>query len=450
MTLPQPAIIPGRFLTGSMREFKQNTLQFILDARQYGDFVKFYFGPFPVYIVNHPDLVHDILVTRAASYYKSSITKQVLKPVVGQGLFTNDGDSWKRQRKLAGPAFHTKRIAAYADTMVEFTEQLIAPWQHGRMLNLEHEMTALTMRIVGKTLFDAEVTGEDEIGSAVRTVLRTVDNRFNRLFPLPDWLPLPENRRTHRAMATLNRVIQGFIDERRRTGEDRGDLLSMLMAAQDDENGGGMSDKQLHDEAMTVFGAGHETTSGALTWTFYLLSQHPEVEAALHAEIDRVLAGRAPTYDDLPRLPYTEMVIKEAMRLFPPAWGLTREAIEPVTPGGYPLPKGSLLFINIYGIHRDARFFSEPEKFDPERFTPENEKFIPKYAYLPFGAGPRVCIGNLFAMMEARLILATIARRYTLSLPPEQKVTPERVFTLRPKYGMSMVANVREPEKILL
>jgi cytochrome P450 len=439
--------MPGNFIFGSMREFNRDTLEFMLKARQYGDFVKFYFGPFPVYVASHPDVAHDIMVTNAASYYKSSITKQVLNQAVGSGLFTNDGDSWKRQRKLAQPAFHTKRIAAYADTMVDYAQQQIAPWQDGKTLDMEREMTALTMKIVGKTLFDAEVTEEDDIGTAVRTVLRTVDIRFNRLLPLPEWLPTPENRQINRAMVTLNRVIQQYIDERRRTGEDRGDLLSMLMAAQDDDNGSGMSDKQLHDEAMTVFGAGHETTSGALTWTLYLLSQHPEIEAKLHEEVDR-LNGRAPTFADLPNLPYSDMVVKEAMRLFPPAWGVTREPIEDVTPGGYAVKKGAVVFINIYGIHRDERFFPNPERFMPERFSPENEKSIPKYAYLPFGAGPRVCIGNMFAMMEARLILATIAQRFKLALAPGQQVAPERVFTLRPKFGMQMVATLREPERV--
>lgn len=439
----------GEFLLGNLRAFTRDTLEFVLDARQYGDFVRFMFGPFPVYIANHPDLAHEILVTKAASFYKSSVTKQVMKEAVGDGLFTSDGETWKRQRKLAQPAFHTKRIASYAEVMVEYTQRLIDRWQAGDVLDLEREMSTLTMQIVSKTLFNAHIEGEeDDLAKAVRIVLQTIDKRFNRLLPMPAWLPTQENRQMKAGVKRLDEIIQTFIDERRKTGEDKGDLLSMLMAAQDDENGGGMSDRYLRDESVTVFGAGHETTSGALTWTFYLLSQHPEIEARLMAELDSVLGGRPATFADLANLRYTEMVIKETMRLYPPAWSTTRESIEDVEIGGYTVKKQRNVFINIYGIHRDERFFADPLRFDPERFSAENEKNIPKYAYLPFGAGPRICIGNAFAMMEAKLLLATIMQRYQLSLAPGQVVEPERVFTLRPKYGMKMVAALRETEKV--
>lgn len=439
----QPPAIPGEFFYGNMRQFNRDSLRFLYDSRNFGDFVLFHFGPFPVYIANHPDVAHEILVTKADSFYKSRVTKQVLKSSVGDGLFTNDGTSWKRQRKLAQPAFHTKRIAAYADVMTHYATQLIENWQDNAVLDIEREMTALTMRIVGKTLFDAEMTEEDATGAAVRRVLRSIDKRFSQLFPLPEWLPVRDNREMKAAQKHLDNVIQSFIDERRRTGKDQGDLLSMLLLAQDEDHGG-MSDRQLRDEAMTVFGAGHETTSGALTWTWYLLSQHPEIAAKLHEELDTVLAGRLPTYADLAQLPWTDMIIKESMRLYPPAFAVTRDTIAPVTIHNYPLRQGVTLFINIIGMHRDERFFPDAEKFIPERFSAENEKNIPKYAYLPFGAGPRVCIGNSFAMMEARLLLATIAQKFTLSLAPEQKVVPERVFTLRPKFGMKMIAHTRK------
>jgi cytochrome P450 len=434
----------GHFLLGNLRDFTTDTLAFMLDVRQYGDFVQCRFGPFPFYVINHPDLVHEVLVTNAAKFYKSRVTKQVLYAAVGKGLFTNDGDSWKRQRKLSQPAFHTTRIAGYAKVMVEYARNLIAGWESGRLIDLERDMNVLTMQIVSKTLFDAQVNGEeDELSKAVRIVLRTVDKRFNRLLPVPEWLPLQENKEMKWAVKRLDEIIQDFIDERRRTGEDKGDLLSMLIAAQDDVDRGGMSDKQLRDEAMTVFGAGHETTSGALTWTFYLLSQHPEVEAKLLEELEHVLKGRVPTFEDLQNLCYTEMVIKESMRLYPPAWGVSREAVEDLTVGQYAVDKGQIVLLNIYGIHRDSRFFSDPDRFLPERFSPENEKLMPKYAYLPFGAGPRICIGNAFAMMEAKLLLATIVQQFHLSLAPGQQVAPERVFTLRPKYGMKMIPAAR-------
>jgi cytochrome P450 len=441
-----PPTLPGRFLLGSAPEFQRDTLHLLLESRKLGEFVRMYYGPFRLYIVNTPDLAHEVLVEKAASFYKTTILKTVLEPVVGAGLFTNDGDSWRQQRRLAQPAFHSKRIAAYADVMVQFAHELAERWHDQQTLDVEHEMAGVTMQIVSKTLFDAHVTQEDTTGQAVATVLRLADQRFNRIFQIPDWLPTSENRRMKAAIQHLDELIQGFINERRATSEDKGDLLSMMIAATDDENGARMSDKQLRDEVMTVFGAGHETTAVTLTWAFYVLSQHPEVEAKLHAELDTVLGGRLPTFEDLPKLPYTEKVIKETMRLYPPAWSVTREPIVPVRLADkYDLKKGKTLMVNIYGIHRDERYFPDPLRFDPERWTPENEKKMHRYQYFPFGAGPRVCIGNSFAMMEARLVLATLAQRFRLTLAPEQIVAPERVFTLRPRYGMKMIVHVRQP-----
>jgi cytochrome P450 len=278
----------------------------------------------------------------------------------------------------------------------------------------------------------------------ISVALEIVNVRLGKVLALPDWLPTPENRRLARTAKRLDETIQRFIDERRATGEDRGDLLSMLLLAQDEE-GGQMTDKQVRDEAMTLFGAGHETTAVTMMWVWYLLSQHPEVEAKLMRELDSVLGGRAPQIEDLPNLPYTEMVIKETLRLYPPAFGVTRQTVQDAEIGGYRIKKGSAVYVNIYGVQRDARFFPDPDRFDPQRFSPENEKQIMKYAYLPFGGGPRVCIGNAFAMMEARLILATVAQKYRLSVAPGHQVVPDRLFTLRPKYGLKMVATKREP-----
>ncbi len=447
MTAPViPPTLPGRFLLGSAPEFQRDTLHLLLESRKLGEFVRMYYGPFRLYILNTPDLAHEVLVEKAASFHKHTLLKTVLEPAVGAGLFTNDGDSWRQQRRLAQPAFHSKRIAAYADVMVQFAHELAERWHDQQTLDVEHEMAGVTMQIVSKTLFDAHVTQEDTTGQAVATVLRLADQRFNRIFQIPDWLPTTENRLMKAAIQHLDALIQGFIDERRATGEDKGDLLSMMIAATDDENGARMSDKQLRDEVMTVFGAGHETTAVTLTWAFYVLSQHPEVEAKLHQELDTVLGGRLPTFEDLPKLTYTEKVIKETMRLYPPAWSVTREPIVPVRLADkYELKKGEPLMVNIYGIHRDERYFPDPLRFDPERWTPENEKKMHRYQYFPFGAGPRICIGNSFAMMEARLVLATLAQRFRLTLAPEQIVAPKRVFTLRPRYGMKMIAHVRQP-----
>lgn len=440
----------GHFLTGSIPEFTGDTLAFLLDTRKYGDLTSFRFGPFTGYVVSSPEFAHQVLVTDAAKYIKSRSLKSVMFPILGNGLFTNDGDFWKRQRKLVQPAFHTRRIGAYATVMVEHAQALMTRWHDGQTYDIDHEMAHLTMGIVSKTLFDADVSGESsEISELVTDVLEGANTRLDRLFNLPYWVPTPENRQFLRSVTRLNEVIQGFIDDRRASGEDKGDLLSMLLMARDEDDGGGMTDRQVRDEAMTLFGAGHETTAVALMWTWYLLSQHPEIEAKLLEELDTMLGGRAPELSDLPHLTYTEMVLKESMRLYPPAWGTTRETLEPVEMNGYTIKPGSIVLVNMYGIHRDARCFPEPERFDPERFSAENEPSIAKYAYLPFGGGPRVCIGNAFAMMEAKLVLATIAPHFKLRLAPGQQVEPKRIFTLRSKYGMKMVATVREREVAL-
>lgn len=449
-TTRQPVRIPGRLIVGSAPEFNHDTLAFMLNARQWGDMAVMYYSVFPLYIANHPDVVHDILVTHNSAFYKSTQTKIALKPIVGNGLFTNDGDDWRQQRRLAQPSFHTKRISAYADTMVRYADELCRRLTPDQPVDIEREMAHLTMQIVAKTLFNYDGGANDQLSEAVRTVLRNVDIRFARLAQLPQWLPTPKNREFRQAIAYLDQFIQQMIEERRRSQEDNGDLLSMLIMAHDDETNMRMSDQQLRDEAITIYGAGHETTSGALTWAWYLLSQHPHVAAKLHEELDRVLGDRLPTYADLPNLPYTEMVIKETMRIYPPAWATSRQAIEDVTVGGYALKKNSVVMLNIYGMHRDARWFPNPDVFDPERFSPENEPHINKRAYIPFGAGPRICIGNSFAMMEARLLLATLARAWHFELAPDQVVAPVRQFTLRPRYGMRMVARprVRTPETV--
>lgn len=434
---------------GHMKQFTADTLKYLLELRAYGDIVRIKFGPFSFVLVNHPDYARQVLVTEAKSFDKSIVTKNALSDTAGKGLFTNDGEAWKRQRKLVQPAFHTQRIAAYADTMVTYANALGDTWQAGQGIDIEHEMTTLTMRIVTKTLFDVDLSDDtDDIGATVTEVFEITNRRFNRLMAIPRWLPTRENRTMKVAVAKLDSIVHRFIDEWRKTGVDKGDLLSMLLLAMDDDDGSGMSDRQVRDEALTLFVAGHETTANTLIWVWYLLSQHPEIEARLHAELESVLGARQATFADLDKLVYTEMVIKEAMRLYPPAYLVTRDANEDIQIGGYDIPRGLPVGVNIYGMHHDARFFPDPERFDPERFSAENEKHIQKYAYVPFGAGPRVCIGNSFAMMEAKLIVATLARRFTLSHAPNHIAEPTRVFTMRPKYGMEMIAHPRALEAI--
>lgn len=439
---PAPMAPEARWLLGHAPRFNADTLAYLLQLRQYGDFIRLRFGPVTLHLANHPDYVHEMLVTKAASLKKPFFLVSQMDDAVGQGLFTADGELWKRQRKLAQPAFHTKRIVAYGAIMTDYSQRLMQDWQDGMKLDMEKAMTRLTMQIVTKALFASEVDGEtDTLSQAMTVILGTINQRNMRAMQIPRWLPTHENRSMRQALSVLDQTIQHFVAERRKSDEDKGDLLKMLMDASDEQ--GGMSDKQLRDEVATVFGAGHETTANTLTWTWYLLSQHPEVEAKLHAELAQVLGGRTPSFEDLPQLKYTEQVVKESMRLYPPAFGVSRQATEDLSIGDYAVKREDALLANIWGMHRDERFFKDAEAFKPERFAPDAESDIPKYAYLPFGAGPRVCIGNAFAMMEARLVLATIAQKFRFQLAPDCRVAPERVFTLRPKYGMQMQVQAR-------
>jgi len=358
---------------------------------------------------------------------------------------TSDGALWKQQRKLMQPVFNHRHLTTYGSVMVEHALQMIASVAGGKALEVNTEMARLTLGIVVKCLFGADVTREtQEVGRLMLAVLDAANQRLNSVLGVPSWVPTSRNLREKRAVARLDALLHTLIAMRRASGADQDDLLSVLLTATDEESGDRMSDQQLRDEMMTLVLAGHETTATALTWTWYLLTQHPEVEARLLGELHQVLHGRPPTAADLPGLPYTEMIVREAMRLYPPAPGVAREPIEDVAIGGYFVPKGSLITVNTYALQRDSRFFDDPERFDPERFARGWEDRIPRHAYLPFGAGPRVCIGNGFAMMEARLILATIAQRCELRLEPGQDVRPVQLVTVRPKDGIKMKLTLRE------
>ncbi len=439
----------GNWLLGSLLPFARDPGNYLLDlAQQYGDTVYMRILNLPFYIVSHPDDIREVLVNQAEKFRKSQLDYDILSRFLGNGLLTSEGSHHRRQRRLAQPAFHSKRIQAYAETMVDYTEDLLDEWQENQVRDVAEDMMRLTMFIVSKTLFSADNTTTNDdaaaaIGSAIHTFQSVSNHAYLRGFTLPEWLPTQDNRAAKKALAVYNHHLEQIIAQRRATAvngdiADNGDLLSMLMLSRD-EDGSTMTDQQLRDEVATLFGAGHETTSNALTWTWYALSQNPDVEARLHEELDTVLRGRVPTLADLPNLPYTLMVIKEAMRLYPPAWILSaRTALEDVAIGQYTVPKGTSVTVAPYALHRLPRYFPDPERFDPERFSPEREKLIPKYAYLPFGAGPRVCIGNSFALMEAQLILATIAQQYRLHLMPNQEVKMAMQITLSPKNGLKM------------
>ncbi len=426
------------------RIFPFDPLAFGLDiARQYGDIAYYKAGPLHVYQLAHPDLARQILVEQPEKFVKSRFIKRAFRPFAGEGLLTSDGALWKQQRKLIRPAFHHGRLASYGDIMMARALHMDDSLEDAHAIEIDVEMAKVTLGIVVESLFGANFTREsDEITGLMVAVLNAANHRLNTVLRLPSWMPTRRNLREKRALARLDEMLHAVIATRRASGEQKEDLLSVLLAAVDEESGTRMSDQQLRDEMMTLFMAGHETTANALTWTWYLLSQHPDVEAKLVGELDQVLGGRAPTAADLPNLPYTEMVVREVLRLYPPAPGVAREPIEDVDIGGYVIPKGSLVMVNTYALQRDPRFFEDPERFDPERFVRGWEERVPRYAYLPFGGGPRICIGNGFAMMEARLILATLAQRCRLSLEPGQTVVPVQLVTVRPKDRVRMRVHV--------
>jgi cytochrome P450 len=446
MWLPTPAKLPpgpsSKSWTATFKEYSRDPLGYLPSlARQYGDIVTMRYYNFRFYLVNHPDLIEEVLVTHNRKFIKGRVLR-ANKRLFGNGLLTSEGDFWLRQRRLAQPAFHRARVASYAETMVRYTERLIAEWKDGEERDVHAEMMRLTLQIVAKTLFDADVDGEArQVGSALEAIME-LNSDFRKLMLTPPWLPIPRNIRAAAATRRLDKIIFRFITQRRASRTDAGDLLSMLLAAQDDD-GTHMTDRQLRDEAITIFLAGHETTANALSWTWLLLSQNPAVEAKLHEELDRVLAGRSPSIHDLANLRYTGNIITESLRLYPPAWGMARVAIEDVEIGGYPVPKGCGVSLAQWIVHRDARWFDGPNEFRPERWEGDLMKRLPRFAYFPFGGGPRQCIGNSFALMEATLLLAAIAQRFRVRLVPGHEVVPMATITLRPRYGIRAVLEAR-------
>ena len=436
--------LPG----GLLFALRRDPLGFLArNAREHGDLVRFKLGPEEVFQLNHPDYIRDVLVTHHRNFMKGRGLQRA-KRLLGEGLLTSEGEFHRRQRRLSQPAFHRQRVAAYGEAMVGYAVRRAEGWHDGATLDLAREMNGLTLAVVGKTLFDAEVGSEaGELREALTAAMELFTLTTLPFAELLEKLPLPMTRRFHRARARLDATIYRIIDERRRSQVDRGDLLSMLLLAQDEEAPEGelrgMTDEQLRDEAMTIFLAGHETTANALAWTWYLLSAHPEAEAKLHAELDETLGGRLPKVDDVPRLRYAEMIFAESMRLYPPAYVLGRRALGDYEIAGCPVPAGALLLMSQYVMHRDARYFPEPEKFDPARWTPEAQAGRPKFSYFPFGGGPRQCIGEGFAWMEGVLLIATIAQRWRLRLVPGHPVELQPLVTLRPKHGMLMTLERR-------
>ena len=437
----------GHWFFGSIRDFRDRPLElFEESAQNFGDLVRFRFVHKNAFLIRHPDYIRQILQTERSNYDKNTPGIANLRTVLGTGLLTSDGDFWKRQRRIAQPAFHKKRISGFAQSMVEHTDHLVDAWasHESGALDMAQEMMEVTYAIAGATLFSAEVESTAAMaGDSLTEAIRITTDRAWRGLKLPLWVPTGESRAFKRSMRKLDGIVRGLINERRDEPGTHNDLLSMLVEARDEETGEGMTDDQLRDEVLTLLMAGHETTANALSWAFYALAQNPEVVAGIRAEAEVVLGERNPEVEDLKRFEYTNRAIKECMRLFPPAWVFGRNAVEDGLIGGYRIPKGSLVMSSPYLVHRDPRFWPEPERFDPDRFLPDAEASRPKFAYIPFGGGQRLCIGTAMANMEMVIMLVMVLRRFDLSLDFEPPIGIEPLITLRPEGGLPMTVSAR-------
>lgn len=438
-TLILPPTLKLGWLDRRFPMIRLDRLEFLSAQAKLGDISHFRAGPFTVYLINHPDLVRDVLVVNAAKFKKGRALQRS-RTLLGNGLLTSEGSSHLRQRRMIQPAFHRQQITEYARSMTQFADEISSEWLDGETLDIDREMMRLTLRIVAKTLFGSDVSRDsDEVGEALTTLVEMFNLLLLPYSEILEKLPLPHSIKLKRAKKTLDSVIFRMIDERRASGEDTGDLLSMLLAARDEDDGGAMSAEQVRDEALTLFLAGHETTAVALTWTWYLLSQNPEAETKLQAELAQILGGRQPTIDDLANLKYTEHVLAESMRLYPPAWAIGREAVEDHKLAGYLIKKGSTVLMSTYILQRDERFWPDADKFIPDRWEEQSVKEASnRNIYFPFGGGVRRCIGESFAWTEGILVLATIAQKWKFSLDPNQKIAAKPLITLRPKFGMKM------------
>ncbi len=435
-------------IVGNLIPFRANPLVYLTNAaRRYGDIAYFRVMQQHMYVLSHPDFVRDVLVTNQNNFVKSRALERA-KVLLGEGLLTSEGKHHLRQRRLVQPAFHRERLAGYAAAMTERAVRWREHLRPGHM-DIAREMPQLTLTIVAKTLFSADVASDaPEIGVAMTSVLEMFDLL---LLPFSDFLhklPLASVRRFDKARARLDAMIYGLIEARRKSGIDTGDLLSMLLLAQDEapdgtEDGTGMTDQQVRDEAITLFIAGHETTANALIWTWYLLAQHPEVEQRLHKEIDEVLGDRPPEFADVAQLRYAEMILAEALRLYPPAWAIGRRALGAFTAGGFEIPAGSICILSPYIIQRDPRWFPHADEFDPERWRGEAREARPKFSYFPFGGGTRVCIGERFAWMEGVILMTAIAQKWRFRVEPGQRVDPLPLVTLRVRNGLRVIAEPR-------
>ncbi|MEO5916558.1 MAG: cytochrome P450 [Luteolibacter sp.] len=438
---------PGNFLLGNLRDFRSDVLGLVMkSAAEYGDIVRCRLGPNVIHLLNHPDHVEHVLQRRSANYDKQTRSSDTIRSISGESLLTASGEFWKRQRRMDQPAFHHQQIAGFTRKMTDAAENMLDRWQNhsppGSAIDIASEMSRLTYSIVGRTLFSFDTgTDAEVIEQAMWVMLPHVFKRLGHIVQVPDWFPSPANRRFRKSLAEVDRVVYQIIARHREAmenGTPDNDLLAMLIQARDPETEAALSDTQLRNETITFLLAGHETTANALTWTFHLLSQHPEVERQLIDEIRSVLGDRTPVLEDMPKLTYTKRVIQESMRLYPPIWIIERHAIDEDEIGGFHIPAGSSVVISPYALHRHPAFWERPEDFDPSRFESP-----PPEAYIPFGAGPRFCIGHEFAMLEARLITVMVMQAYQLRMVPGHPVEPMPDITLRSRHGMMMTLHPR-------
>jgi cytochrome P450 len=426
----------GTLIGGHIRHFGADLLDFLLNtAREYGPLASLRVGPKRVFLASRPDLIEQVLV-RDAKHYVKHFGARAFKPVLGNGLVTSEGAYWQRQRKLVQPAFLKSRVHSYAPVMAELTEEMLKSWVPGESVRINFEFETLTSKIALKALFDLDDDADRKhFSDTLRFAFDVMTARLRRVVKIPLWVPTPENLRLKRAIAELDRTVQGFIAAGRSRGMAGNDLLSRLVFARR-ADGSQMSDRELRDEAMTLYLASHETTALTLTWSWYLLSQHKRVEDKLVSEWQSVLAGKIPSADDVPRIPYTSAVIAESMRLFPPVYVVGREATTDLELGGYRVKRGYTVLMSQWVNHRDPAYFPDPEEFRPERWDNDFAKQIPRFAYYPFGGGQRICVGNSFALMEAAIILAAVGQRYRFTLDPEAVIGIKPQITLMPAYDI--------------
>ncbi len=446
-SLKTPYRAPGWPVLGNVPMLANNGLAYLSGLlRRHGDLVRYDILGWPNLMTGHPDAFKHILQDNARNYNKQVMEYEMLRPLLGQGLLTSDGSLWLSQRRLMQPAFHRQRMLQFGDLIARLANDLAERWEtarsSGEPVQLDHDMPELTLRVAGLTLMSVDLSGPEARAFSQAFTETNESFGFQNVFSViwPN-LPLPATRKRERSLSVMDAYVHRLIAERRRLPEDQmpPDLLSMLLLARDEDTGEGMSDRQVRDEVLTILLAGHETTANALAWTFYLLSQNPAAFERLRAELNQVLGGRLPTSADLGELSYTRNVFQEALRLYPPAWSVARGAENEDEVLGYRIPAGATVSLNIHALHTDPRFWDQPERFDPDRFTAERSDGRHKYAYMPFITGPRKCIGDQLAMLEGVLILATLASRFQPRLAPGQKVAPEPLITLRPRYGMRMI-----------